>query len=233
MKAIILAGGLGTRLRSVVSDVPKPMAPVAGRPFLEILIASLIRKGIDDIILSVGYQREKIIDYFGSAYKGVPVNYAVEEAPLGTGGALLNAFKKIDLDEDVFILNGDTFLDLDLPDMKQKYEASRADVGIALKKMEDCSRYGRVVLSEEKRVIGFAEKGEKIKGVINAGVYILRPSFLGQFGFEDRFSLESDCFVRHADKIVFCPYIVDSYFIDIGVPEDYERAQTELISTFQ
>lgn len=229
MKAVVLAGGLGTRLRSIVSDVPKPMAPVAGKPFLELLLSSLIRKGIDDIILSVGYQREIIIDYFGLTYKGVPINYAVEETPLGTGGALVNAFKKIDWEEDVFVLNGDTFLDFNLLDMKQKYETSRAEVGIALKKMDDCSRYGRVMVSEKNGIIGFTEKGKKVEGVVNAGVYILRPSFLGRFKFENKFSLETECFVRHVEEIAFCPYTVDSYFIDIGVPDDYERAQTELI----
>lgn len=230
MKAVVLAGGLGTRLRSVVSDVPKPMAPVAGRPFLEILISSLIRNGIDDVVLSVGYQHETIIDYFGSAYKGVAISYAIEETPLGTGGALANAARKIDSDEDIFVLNGDTFLDISLKDMKRKYEASQADVGIALKKMQNCSRYGRVVVAEESGVIGFTEKGEKVEGVINAGVYLLRPSFLERFTFENKFSLETDCFVEYVDSIVFFPYIVDSYFIDIGVPEDYERAQTELFS---
>lgn len=230
MKAVILAGGLGTRLRAVVSDVPKPMAPVAGRPFLDILILNLRSKGVTEVVLSVGYQHEKILMYFGNNYKGVKISYVIEDSPLGTGGALIKALELFGHDEDVIVVNGDTFLDVDLNLMKQEYANSGADIGIALQLMGDTHRYGRVALDENNRVSGFEEKGVHQSGLINAGVYILRPSFFDQFDLPVKFSLENDCFVEHLTEIEFFPFIVDSYFIDIGVPEDYRRAQTELLS---
>lgn len=231
MKAIILAGGKGTRLHSVVSDVPKPMAPVSSHPFLEILISNFIRKGIDEIVLSVGYKREVIMNYFSDSYKGVPISYAIEEAPLGTGGAVINALKKISNKEDIFIFNGDTFLDFEPLEMMDQYRKSKADVGIALKEMQDCGRYGRVLLNKTGvDITNFTEKGESVEGVINAGVYLLHPAFLERFSFDEQFSLENDCFVKYLQDITFHPFIVDSYFIDIGVPEDYIRAQVELLS---
>lgn len=229
MNAVILAGGLGTRLSGVVTDVPKPMALINDHPFLEILIANLSLKGITKVILSVGYMHEVIKEYFGDYYNNVEISYVVEDEPLGTGGALKKATNLIGRDEELFVLNGDTFLDLDFMKMKQEYIDSKAEVGIALKSMDDSYRYGRVVLDDENRIAEFKEKGAHEPGLINAGVYILRPSFFEAFDLPARFSLESDCFEKHLDKLNIHPFIVDGYFIDIGIPEDYKRSQSELM----
>jgi D-glycero-alpha-D-manno-heptose 1-phosphate guanylyltransferase len=230
MKAIILAGGLGTRLRDVVPNLPKPMALINGYPFLEVLINNLVKSEITDVILSVGYKYEVILEYFGSEYKGTSIKYVIEESPLGTGGALIKAMELFNADEEVFVLNGDTFIDLDYMEMKKGYGYSKADVGIALKPMADTYRYGRVALNEMNRISEFKEKGRHESGLINAGVYILRPSFFNAFDLPEKFSLENDCFVKYLDEINIYPYTVDGYFVDIGVPEDYKRAQIDLMS---
>ena len=229
MKAVILAGGVGTRLRSVVSDVPKPMAIINKYPFLEILISNLALNGITEITLSVGYKHEVIQEYFGTVYKNININYVVEESPLGTGGALIKAMEQFNADEEVFVLNGDTFLDLDYMEMKKEYDSSNADVGIALKPMADTYRYGRVALNEMNRISEFKEKGQHESGLINAGVYIMRPLFFNAFDLPEKFSLENDCFVKYLGEISIYPYTVDGYFVDIGVPEDYKRAQIDLM----
>jgi len=229
MKAIILAGGLGTRLRSVISEMPKPMASVAGHPFLEILISRLQLNGISEITLSVGYQYEMIQEYFGSDYNNTVINYVIEETPLGTGGALKKAMELYKADEEIFVLNGDTFLDINYTHMMNEFVISNADVGIALKTMPDAYRYGRVVLDQNNEITAFEEKGSHEPGLINAGIYILRPSFFDTFDLDLKFSLEKDCFVKYLNRINYYPYITDNYFIDIGIPEDYKRAQSELI----
>lgn len=228
MKAIILAGGLGTRLRSAVPNLPKPMAPVAGRPFLTFLVAHLVKQGVSEITLSVGYRQEAISNYFGDKYHDVPLRYVIEEFPLGTGGALSIALQNYTFEEPISVFNGDTFFNLDLPAMYKGYIESGAEVGIALKVVADVSRYGRVVLTNSGSGIHeFAEKGDSTPGLINGGVYLLRPGFFNRFDFPNKFSLEQDCFVANLHEIKFFPYITDGYFIDIGIPEDFERAQSE------
>ena len=229
MKAVILAGGLGTRLRSEVPELPKPLAPIRDKPFLAILLSNLVAHGITDITLSVGYRHELIREYFGNSYQNIPLHYIVEDSPLGTGGALSKALSIYKQDTPVFVINGDTYLDIDLLAMHQKYVMSNADVGMALLSVADASRYGSVELTDDKsEIIAFNEKGTKEPGLINAGIYLLQNTFFNRFNFPVVFSLERDCFTVKLHEISFMPYITDGYFIDIGVPDDYLRAQTEL-----
>ncbi len=225
MKTIILAGGFGTRLREAVGDVPKPMAMVAGRPFLEYLLDRLISCGINDIVLSVGYKADLIIQHFSNLYGNPKITFAVEEEPLGTGGAIarvLSGEKQAAL-----VLNGDTFVDLDYAQLINWHRQRRTAVTMVLKRVREISRYGSVIVSNEQ-VAGFIEKGKSGPGLINAGVYILQPDIFETFGMTGRFSLETDLLQRHCDALSPRAYLTDAYFIDIGLPEDYERAQSEL-----
>jgi D-glycero-alpha-D-manno-heptose 1-phosphate guanylyltransferase len=229
MKAIVLAGGLGTRLRKAVPELPKPMAPIAGKPFLEILLSNITKHGVNHITLSVGYRYDMIKAYFGDSYREIPLRYVIEKSPLGTGGALRKAVSGLMPNEPVFVINGDTFLQLDMEEMHRIYYESGADVGIALKAVSDTMRYGRVVLSPDgSGVQEFEEKGIKAPGFINAGLYLLQPKIFDSFGLPEKFSLEKDCFAAHLQEINFLPFVAEGYFIDIGVPEDYLRAQYEL-----
>ena len=224
MKTVILAGGLGTRLRSRIGELPKPMASVAGRPFLAHLLDRLTGAGLHDIILAVGYRADAIRGHFGDTYGGARLSYAVETDPLGTGGALLHAAGG---ESPVLALNGDTFLDLDFPAFLAWYGKQPTAFALALKALDDASRYGTVQVSGE-HVTGFAEKGRAGPGLINAGVYILQPAVFARFGLSGAFSLEHDLLERHCAGLAPRAYVTRGYFIDIGVPEDYDRAQTEL-----
>jgi len=228
MKAIILAGGLGTRLRERIPDLPKPMAPVAGRPFLEYILDRLIAGGINEIILSVGYQADIIMQHFGNIYRNTIISYAVESQPLGTGGAIVHALNKQG-DEPVLVLNGDTLLNIDFEELVRWYMKMPVQVAMVLRKVSDVSRYGSVLLSGEN-VIGFLEKGENGPGLINAGVYIIRPDVFNVFGLSDEFSLEEDLLQAYCSEVSPRAFLSDAYFIDIGIPGDYDRAQQELLA---
>jgi D-glycero-alpha-D-manno-heptose 1-phosphate guanylyltransferase len=226
MKAIVLAGGFGTRLQERVPGLPKPMAPVAGRPFLEYVLDRLISGGVSEIILSVGYQADIIKAHFGNSYRGAAVEYAVETDPLGTGGAIALALLGKG-DDPVLVLNGDTFLNIDYGELARWNDKAPAQVAMVLKETPDTARYGSVLVSGE-RVIGFAEKGKSGPGLINAGVYIVNTAVFGELGLAGRFSFEVDLLQRHYETLSPRALLTDEYFIDIGVPEDYDRAQSEL-----
>ena len=226
MKAVVLAGGLGTRLREKVPDLPKPMAPVAGRPFLEYLLDHLIAGGIRQIILSVGYRAEMIETHFGHHYRGATLHYALEAEPLGTGGAIAHALRSEGPDP-VLVLNGDTFLDIDIRALISWYQAEPSPVAMVLRATPDVSRYGSVVLNQD-RVTGFAEKDKAGPGLINAGIYVLLPEVVAVPELPERFSFEADILQRHCARLKPRAYVTDAYFIDIGVPQDFDRAQREL-----
>jgi D-glycero-alpha-D-manno-heptose 1-phosphate guanylyltransferase len=224
VEAIILAGGAGTRLRSVVSDIPKPMAPVQGRPMLEWQLIHLRRQGIGRVVLSVGHLADVIVRHFGEHWEGLEIAYAVETVPLGTGGAIQFALQKIRGTE-CFVLNGDSLLDLDYAAMKRAHGA--AHLTMALKRADDSGRYGCVVC-DGARVSRFSPGQEKPEGaaLINGGVYLTSPGLFGNrpvgaFSFERDFL--PDLCVRGRVHHVIC----SGFFIDIGVPEDYSRAQSE------
>ena len=226
MEAIVLAGGFGTRLRQVVADVPKPMAPIAGRPFLEILLGSLARKGFSRVILSLGFMAEKISDHFGARFAGMDIAYVVEETPLGTGGAIWLAATTCTQDH-VFVFNGDTYLDLEVQSLEQRWQANRHQVVVG-RHVPDTSRYGRLVV-DGGRITCSAEKGISGPGLINAGCYVLAADALARFPLNQPFSIETDYLVPEVASGTVDVFVTEGMFIDIGIPEDYARAQTLLV----
>lgn len=224
MQAIILAGGMGTRLRSILQNIPKPMAPIHNKPFLAYLLDYLQSQGIAHVVLSVHYLREQIQDFFKNEYAGIQISYAIEEEPLGTGGAILKSLEKINLDQPVFVLNGDTFLKLNY--RKMFHECFEENLSMALRKMPDCSRYGAVVLNEN-HIVAFTEKGIASAGWINGGVYLINPRMLQQEMLPQKFSFETDFLFPSISKLKPRAFLVDDYFIDIGIPEDYAQAERD------
>jgi D-glycero-alpha-D-manno-heptose 1-phosphate guanylyltransferase len=229
--AIVLAGGLGTRLRSVLQDLPKPMAPIGEHPFLSYLLHSLEAFGVEEAILSVGYRREAIVDHYGQQYGRMRLRYAVEEEPMGTGGGISLACRMTDAD-DILILNGDTLFDVDLAGMVAAHFSSTAAITLALKPMRDFDRYGTVQLDPANEVLAFREKQACAEGLINGGVYLLRNDLWNRISTPDKFSFEKDVLERFLDVLDFRGYVSEGYFIDIGIPEDYARAQVELPALF-
>ncbi len=226
-EAIILAGGLGTRLRSVVSDVPKCMAPVSGKPFLFFVMEHLLHQGINRFIFSVGYKSEVIIDYVNAQYPKLNTQFSSEAAPLGTGGAIKLACSHA-TEKNVIIVNGDTLFKVDTRQLSLFHLNQNADCTLALKPMHHFDRYGVVELNTDNTVASFKEKQFYESGLINGGVYALDVS---RFLLEDlpqKFSFEKDYLETHVDKRKIMGFIQDEYFIDIGIPEDFERAQNEL-----
>lgn len=227
-QAIVLAGGFGTRLKSVVADVPKPMAPVCGRPFLAFIMDYLAKNGFEKVVLSIGYKGEIIQEFFGANYKGMLVEYAVEATPLGTGGGILNATATCS-EEPILVLNGDTFFDIPVTDFADFYTESKADLMFGLKPMQDFERYGTVLLNDENRITKFQEKQYRKSGLINGGAYILTKAIFEKQGFTigQKFSFEADFLEKYVDELAFYGFVVDNYFIDIGIPEDYAKAQDD------
>lgn len=226
MEAVILAGGFGTRLRHVVSDVPKPMAPVAGRPFLCWLIERLAAQGYSHIVLATGYMHEKVEEFFHDEYDGVRIDYAREMSPLGTGGAIVNALQQCQ-EESVTVLNGDTLFDIDHRLFIENGAHDDSRLTIVTRRVDDAGRYGAVEVDAEGRIAAFREKDPSFgSGLINGGIYRLHRSLLESYAVGQQFSFEKE--VLQPLKEPFYAWPSDAYFIDIGVPDDYARAQIEL-----
>ena len=226
-EAIILAGGLGTRLRDTVPDLPKCMAPVSGKPFLFFVIRYLLSQGIEKFIFSLGYKRELIKEYLNAQYPTLNIQYSIEEEQLGTGGAILQACKKV-MGKNVMVINGDTLYKVNAEELIHFHEQHNADCTLALKPMHNFDRYGVVELNEDLSIKSFQEKKYYEKGYINGGVYILNAE---KFQHEDlpvKFSFEKDYLETSYSKRKIIGLIQNEYFIDIGIPEDYARAQEEL-----
>jgi D-glycero-alpha-D-manno-heptose 1-phosphate guanylyltransferase len=233
MDCIILAGGLGTRLRSVISEVPKCMAPVAGKPFLFYILKYL--SGYDNInrvILSVGYLREHIFDWLEKNKKGFSFgfDFSIEEMLLGTGGGIRLAMNKTE-SESVLILNGDTFFNIDLALFCRQHKSVVATLSVALKPMQDFDRYGNVVLNDNK-ITAFKEKEFCVKGLINGGVYIINKTNSFFDDLPEKFSFETEILQPAAKDNLIHGFVFDNYFIDIGIPEDYKRADKEFRTLF-
>ena len=226
MEAIILAGGLGTRLASRLEGLPKAMAPIAGRPFLEILLNQLQRAGCTRTLLSVGHLHASIRNHFGTSYHGLPIDYVVEDHPLGTGGAIRKALQEAH-EEFALVLNGDTFLEIDYAAMMQFHEAEGAPFTLAITHKPDIARYGGVLINNN-RIVGYQEKGHAGPGFINAGVYVLPKRMPWPPSLPEKFSFELDFLVPQTATLKPAAYQVDGFFLDIGIPEDLDRAQTEL-----
>lgn len=225
-EAIILAGGLGTRLRSIVKDVPKPMADINGKPFLEYIFHYLKYFNITKIILAVGYKADIIKNHFGNNFNGISIIYSEEKELLGTGGAIKQAIKFSE-GNDVLILNGDTFFDVDLNKAYQFHKQKHSNLTILLKQMIDVQRYGIIEIDENNKIKRFLEKYQRDNGYINGGIYLLNKKIFLSLDLPVKFSFEKDFLEKYYQLSDFYGFISDSYFIDIGVPEDYERAKKD------
>lgn len=225
-EAIILAGGFGTRLNSLIKQIPKPMAPIKNRPFLEYIFDYLEIQKISKIILSVGYKAEIIRQYFGNTYNTISLRYCVEKSPLGTGGAIKKTLEMAS-ERNVLVLNGDSFFALNLNEMLEIHLIKNADVTIALKPMKNIDRYGTVKI-ENGWITSFEEKAVVKKGLINTGVYLFRSDIFSDLEFPETFSIERELFEKRVSKMHIAACISNGFFIDIGVPDDYEKAKTML-----
>ncbi|MBE3119799.1 MAG: nucleotidyltransferase family protein [Candidatus Atribacteria bacterium] len=225
--AIILAGGRGSRLKSVTSCIPKPMVEIDGKPFLAYLLNYLGAQGINEIVLSVGYRSEVITEHFQNKYGGIQIKYAIEDQPLGTGGAIRNALRFV-RNKHVFIMNGDTFYPIKLATMLDFHNDKSSCITLALKYMRNAERYGTVSIDGEGKVISIEEKRYKEPGLINGGIYLIFREIFNDISLPDEFSFELDFLGKHFHKKATYGLQFDDYFIDIGVPNDYERAKTEL-----
>lgn len=220
MQLVVLAGGLGTRLRGAISDgTPKPMAPIAGKPFLEHLLDRAVEQGVDQVHLLTGYRAEVVSDHFGSCYRGVPVTYSVETVPLGTGGALKAA---LDVLQHEFILaNGDTFADVDYRSLLGLL--GPCPIGMSLARVDDVSRFGSVTIDDDV-VVGFGEKTVGGAGMVNAGVYACRQDLLALFPGRPSFSFEADFLQPALPTLKPRFQRINTGMIDIGTPESYSFA---------
>ena len=226
-EAIILAGGFGTRLRETVPDLPKCMAEVAGQPFLTYVIRHLLSQGIEKFVFSLGYRHEIIEEFIASKFPYLTYSTVVEKTPLGTGGAIRFALEKTS-DRDILIVNGDTLFRIDVDDLSDRHVERQAECTVALKPMENFDRYGAVETDDDLNIIKFKEKKFEAKGMINGGVYLLnRVAFLKR-EFPAVFSFEKDYLEALVETSWFIGVVQPTYFIDIGIPEDYYKAQQDL-----
>jgi D-glycero-alpha-D-manno-heptose 1-phosphate guanylyltransferase len=230
-EAIVLAGGLGTRLKEVTGELPKVMAPVGDKPFLEYLFDYLIVNKITSAIVATGYGSSSVSDRFGNSYRGLSLTWSEETEPLGTGGAVRLALNH-SKGEMVFVLNGDTLFNVPLQQMAEEAAKAEKPVTIAVKPMHNFDRYGTVAV-KDGIVTGFREKQWCEEGLINGGTYILSPIWLSTVAPREKFSLEKDILEQYANKGLIRAWQSDAYFIDIGIPADYERARQEIPGLFR
>lgn len=224
--AVVLAGGLGTRLRSTVPDLPKPMANVSGRPFLEYLLDYWIEQGVSRIVLSVGYKREMLVQHFGEQYRGVPITYVEEDTPLGTGGGLVLASRR--LIEPFLLINGDTYFEASLQEIKTAHQKNRARLTIGLFRANESGRYGGVDLDNHGWIKALKSAKGEVGTLANGGVYFIEPSLIngGQFTPGEKYSLEDQII----GQIIEAGFPIlgleqKGKFLDIGIPADYFAAE--------
>lgn len=231
MECIILAGGFGTRLQSVVSDVPKCMAPINDQPFLHYLLEYLRMQGCKRLIFSLGYKSDIVLNWL-NRNSPLPFDYVIEGNPLGTGGGIQLALSKID-HEHAIVVNGDTLFFVDLKELTDLHITQKAETTIALKPLQDFDRYGTVDVNSENQIHNFKEKSYCKEGLINGGVYCINKQMMYNRGLPEKFSFETDYLSKYVDEKKFCGYITDEYFIDIGIPEDYAIAQIDFKRIFK
>lgn len=232
MECIVLAGGLGTRLRSSIGDFPKCMAPVNDRPFLHYIFDYLQRQGCTNVILSLGYRHEVVTNWLLEQQPSFHVTYVIEQEPLGTGGGIQLAIKEA-VNENVTVLNGDTFFDVPLNELCDFHAKHKAATTLALKEMQHFDRYGIVHTGANNCITSFEEKKQRDKGLINGGIYVInKQSFLNR-NLPEKFSFEKDYLEAFVYEQQFFGYTSDAYFIDIGIPEDYIKTQDDFKSLFR
>jgi D-glycero-alpha-D-manno-heptose 1-phosphate guanylyltransferase len=225
-EAIVLAGGFGTRLQHILPDIPKALAPIGGKPFLHFILRHLSSQGINRVVLSVGHKWELIQNHFGNESFGMKLDYQIESEPLGTGGAIKASLDHV-TSNPCFVVNGDSLFMIHMEKLAIMHQERDADVTIALKHMKHFDRYGTVEIDDQNRITAFREKQFVPEGIINAGTYLVnRDLFRGKH--ETRFSMEKDFFERELGNQRIFGLVFDDYFIDIGIPTDYERAQLEI-----
>ena len=227
-ECIILAGGLGTRLRSAVPDLPKCMAPVSGKPFLEFLIDYLLKQGVTHFIFSLGYMHEAIEAFLKKEYPFLSYKVVIENEPLGTGGAIALACKSAST-EHVIVMNGDTLFKINVSELLNFHIQNNADCTLSLKPMNNFDRYGVVEVNNQGSIQSFKEKKNYKSGLINGGVYAIKRNSLLSIPLSEKFSFEKDYLEKYHESTKMLGLIQHSYFIDIGIPEDFERAGKELI----
>lgn len=227
-EAIILAGGFGTRLQTVVNDVPKPMAPINNIPFLNYVFDYLKHYQIQHVVLSTGYLADKILDYYKDEFNGIKISYAKEETPLGTGGGIRLAMTKCTT-QDILVLNGDSFFDVDINMHYSNHVSKQADCTLALRKVDNAARYGTIQLGISNVIDAFKEKDSiEREGLINGGVYILnRETYLSKTEADSVFSIEKDFYEKRIKELTIFGFEYNGYFIDIGIPEDFKKAQDD------
>ncbi len=230
-EAIILAGGFGTRLQPIIGTNTKPMAEVNGKPFLHYLFKYLRFYNIPKVVLSVSPLSRSIEEYFGAEYEGMQLLYAYENEPLGTGGGIVNAMQLCS-SENVLVLNGDTLFSVDLFQLNEFHKKNAAQITLALKYYDEVGRFGTVSIDNRFRITGFEEKKEDghKDGCISGGVYLFNRALFNSINFPKTFSIEKDFFEKYIEHINFSGFVSNKYFIDIGIPEDYLRAQHEFKS---
>ena len=220
MKAIILAGGMGTRLKGVIKDIPKPMAPVGGKPLLEYLFLQLKRWEITDVILSVGYKREVIKSYFGNGHQfGINICYVEENQPLGTGGALKKAISLND-DPRFIVMNGDSFFDINLSDLIMYHTSKPSITTMCLAFVKDNGRYGSVEINNDGMIVAFQKEGTNSPGFINGGIYLINHDIISYIP-EGQISFEGHVLPLIKKDNLLYGKIFDNFFLDIGIPKDY------------
>jgi mannose-1-phosphate guanylyltransferase len=231
VQALVLAGGEGTRLRPLTLTLPKPVIPLAGRPFLTFMLDWLRRHGVDDVLLSCGYRSEDVERVLGESYRGMRLRYVIEDSPLGTAGPLRLAADEGVLEDRVLVLNGDTLTDLDLTAEIAQHEATGAAATLALVAVEDTSSYGVVPTREDGAVEAFLEKrpGPAPTNHINAGAYVLERSVVDMVPAGRAVSIEREVFPELVDNGLY-GFLFDGYWIDIGTPERYLEATYDLLS---
>jgi D-glycero-alpha-D-manno-heptose 1-phosphate guanylyltransferase len=222
-EAIVLAGGLGTRLAGVVAARPKALAEIAGRPFLDWQLDYLTTQPIERVVLAVGHLADAIVERYGGRFGRLALDYAREREPLGTGGAIRNAMSRLTGDG-AYVLNGDTIAAVPLRDLRGEPDE---DIVVAIREVGDASAFGSVVC-ERDRIVRFGEKRRAGPGFVNVGVYWIARRLFSRWKLPARFSLETDVLEAHAASLMPRAVVVDVPFIDIGTPDGYARAQTEI-----
>ena len=232
MECIVLAGGLGTRLRSSIGDYPKCMAPVNDRPFLYYIFNYLERQRCNSVILSLGYRHEVVTDWLQTQQPSFHIKYVIEDTPLGTGGGIQLALKET-VNENITVLNGDTLFHADLSELMLLHTQHASATTLALKKMQRFDRYGTVQTDDKDCIIAFEEKRYKDTGWINGGIYaISKPAYLSK-NLPQKHSFEKDYLEAFVQQHAFYGMHSQGYFIDIGIPEDYNRAQHDFKTLFE
>ena len=229
MQAIILAGGFGTRLQTVVKEVPKPLAPISNKPFLFWLITYLQQQGVSNFIFSLGYLHNQVEDFLQQDFPDLNYDCVVEKEPLGTGGAIKFCLEKTN-EQDVIVINGDTFFNLNIKNFIKFYKDTHSDCCIALTPMKNFDRYGSVTIDNQNIIHQFNEKKYCEDGFINTGILALNKNIFIEKtkNLAQSFSYEKDFLEPNISSIKVTGYIAHGYFIDIGIPEDYYKADREL-----